>query len=135
MAKNNNLREFRTKKLMTQKQLSEKTGVCSGTISAIENGHTNPMDVTRRRLAKFFQRPSADIFPVLRPTNSLNRLREVRLASGMTQRALAKKSGISTVTISFIESKEGHKPTKETKRQLAEALRTSVKGIFTRRKA
>lgn len=59
----NNLREFRVKKLMTQKELSEESGVSQVTISFAENSLTIPMDITKQKLAKALKCSSKDLFP------------------------------------------------------------------------
>ena len=59
----NNLRELRIQKLMSQKELSNKSGVSQVTISFIENGLTIPMDLTRRKLAKALRIKPDELFP------------------------------------------------------------------------
>ena len=48
----NKLKETREKALMTQPDLSDKTGLTVATISRIERGHRRPHFVTQRRLAR-----------------------------------------------------------------------------------
>ena len=59
----NNLREFRIKKLMTQKELAEKSGVSQVTISFIENSLSAPMDLTKQKLARALKCAPKDLFP------------------------------------------------------------------------
>ncbi|MCD6217427.1 helix-turn-helix transcriptional regulator [bacterium] len=59
----NNLREFRIKKLMTQKELAEKSGVSQVTISFIENSLSTPMDLTKQKLARALKCTPKDLFP------------------------------------------------------------------------
>ena len=48
----NNLKDIREKALMTQADLSDKTGMTIATICRIERGKSIPHFVTRRRLAR-----------------------------------------------------------------------------------
>ena len=59
----NNLREFRIKKLMTQKELAEKSGVSQVTISFIENSLSAPMDLTKQKLARALKCTPQQLFP------------------------------------------------------------------------
>lgn len=59
----NNLREFRIKKLMTQKELAEKSGVSQVTISFIENSLSTPMDLTKQKLSRALKCTPKEIFP------------------------------------------------------------------------
>lgn len=68
----NHLREFRIKQLMTQKQLAEKSGVSQVTISFIENQLSNPMDLTKQKLAQALAVAPEELFPE-RPRRSLRR--------------------------------------------------------------
>lgn len=60
----NNLKEFRIRKLMTQKDLSEKSGVSQVTISFLENDLVeNPTDLTKQKLAMALRCTSLQLFP------------------------------------------------------------------------
>lgn len=59
----NNLRAYRVKKLMTQKDLARVSGVAQVTISFIENGLSEPMDLTRERLARALKVEPEKLFP------------------------------------------------------------------------
>jgi len=59
----NNLREFRIRKLMTQKELAAKSGVSQVTISFIENSLSTPMGLTKQKLARALKCMPAQIFP------------------------------------------------------------------------
>jgi transcriptional regulator with XRE-family HTH domain len=59
----NNLREFRIKKKMTQKELAEKSGVSQVTISFIENELSVPMDLTKQKLSRALKLTPKEIFP------------------------------------------------------------------------
>ena len=59
----NNLREFRIKKIMTQKELAEKSGVSQVTISFIENSLSVPMDLTKQKLARALRTTPIVLFP------------------------------------------------------------------------
>lgn len=68
----NHLREHRIRQLMTQKQLAEKSGVSQVTISFIENQLSNPMDLTKQKLARALAVNPEELFPE-RPRRSLRR--------------------------------------------------------------
>ncbi len=59
----NNLESIRTDKLMTQDELAQEAGVAKTTISRVENGHINPTQITKKRLAKALGVPVDEIFP------------------------------------------------------------------------
>jgi transcriptional regulator with XRE-family HTH domain len=127
----NNLREIRVRKLMTQKDVAEGSGVSVGTINSIENNkHSNPSDRTRFRIAKFLGYAPSILFPKERHTSSTNKLKIIRMEKRMSQKELSKKSGVSEGTISLIETKSRHNPTLPTKKKLARALKKRVKSIF-----
>lgn len=50
-----NLREFRSEKNLTQKQLIAKTGIPNVTITQIENGHKSLSKELRKRIFEAFQ--------------------------------------------------------------------------------
>lgn len=58
------------------------------------------------------------------------RLREVREASGMKQKTLAEKSGVSRQTISALENGKAKTVMSSTMLSLAAALETTVDEIF-----
>lgn len=58
------------------------------------------------------------------------KIRENRLAKGMTQEELAEKSGVSRATISAMESGEVKHVLTSTLLKLAQALETTVEQIF-----
>lgn len=59
-----------------------------------------------------------------------NRLREVRISKGMTQTELARKSGVSRVTIWAIESDDEYSVKTKTLEALATALGVTVDTFF-----
>ncbi len=59
----NHLREYRVKKLMTQKELAKASGVSQVTISFIENQLSEPMDLTKQKLARALKVAAEKIFP------------------------------------------------------------------------
>jgi len=59
----NNLRAFRVKKLMTQKDLAKASGVSPVTISFIENGLSEPMDLTKQKLSRVLKVEPEKLFP------------------------------------------------------------------------
>ncbi|HYE80015.1 MAG TPA: helix-turn-helix transcriptional regulator [bacterium] len=68
----NNLREYRIRQLLTQKQLAEKSGVSQVTISFIENQLSNPMDLTKQKLARALAVAPEELFPE-KPRRTLRR--------------------------------------------------------------
>ncbi|MBU0898889.1 MAG: helix-turn-helix domain-containing protein [Nanoarchaeota archaeon] len=63
LAPGNNLREFRVKKLLTQKELAEKAGVCQVTISFTENSLSAPIYLTKQKLARVLKCTPKELFP------------------------------------------------------------------------
>lgn len=59
-----------------------------------------------------------------------NRLREMREEIGLTQQELADKSGVSRVTISFIENRKYDCVKTDTLVKLADALGKPVTSVF-----
>ncbi|HDS30352.1 MAG TPA: XRE family transcriptional regulator [Firmicutes bacterium] len=59
----NYLREFRVRKLMTQKELAKVSGVSQVTISFIENQLSEPMDLTKQKLARALKVEPEALFP------------------------------------------------------------------------
>ena len=59
----NNLRAYRVKKWMTQKDLAKASGISQVMISFIENGLSEPMDLTAEKLAKALKVEVKDLFP------------------------------------------------------------------------
>jgi DNA-binding XRE family transcriptional regulator len=59
----NHLKEYRVKKLMTQKELAQKSGISQVTISFIENQLTEPMELTKEKLARALKVESEKVFP------------------------------------------------------------------------
>ena len=59
----NNLRAYRVKKLMTQKDLAKASGVSQVTISFIENGLSEPMDLTKQKLSRALKVEPEILFP------------------------------------------------------------------------
>lgn len=130
----NNLRKFRVKKLMTQRDLVEASGVSQPTISFAENNLGKTMRLTQAKLAKALNVPREKIFP---PSSSMpieetkNNLRNYRLKKPLSQKELALRSGVSKVTISSIENDKKN-TTKKTQRKLAKALGVKRNKLFPR---
>ena len=59
----NYLRDFRVKKLMTQKELAKASGVSQVTISFIENQLSEPMELTKQKLARALKIDPLKLFP------------------------------------------------------------------------
>ena len=122
----NRLREFRIRRLMTQKELAKKSGVCQVTISFTETDTSTPMDLTKEKLAWALKVPVKKLFPDGESKNSLWGFRVKRLT---TQRELAKESGVDQTLISFAENSLIILPG-PAKQSLAKALGTTVKNLF-----
>lgn len=126
----NNLKEFRNRKLMTQKELAERSGMSQVTISFIENSLSSPMDLTKQKLARALKCAPLQLFPGEDAIESVNNLRETRIEKLMTQKDLSEKSGVSQVTISFLENDLVENPMNLTKQKLARALRCTPLQLF-----
>ena len=59
----NYLRQYRVKKLMTQKELAKASGVSQVTISFIENQLSEPMDLTKQKLSQALKIAPEELFP------------------------------------------------------------------------
>jgi transcriptional regulator with XRE-family HTH domain len=59
----NYLRDFRVRKLMTQKELAKASGVSQVTISFIENQLSEPMELTKQKLARALKIAPEKLFP------------------------------------------------------------------------
>ena len=59
----NHLKEYRIKRLMTQKELAAAAGVSQVTISFIENQLCHPMALTKEKLARALKVDADKIFP------------------------------------------------------------------------
>jgi len=59
----NHLQDYRVKKLMTQKELAKASGVSQVTISFIENCLSEPMELTKQKLARALKVDVKKIFP------------------------------------------------------------------------
>ena len=59
----NYLRDFRVSKLFTQKELAKASNVSEITIRFIENQSSEPMDLTKQKLARALKVDVEDIFP------------------------------------------------------------------------
>ena len=59
----NYLRDYRVKKLMTQKELAKASGVSQVTISFIENQLSEPMELTKQKLARALKVEPEKLFP------------------------------------------------------------------------
>jgi transcriptional regulator with XRE-family HTH domain len=59
----NYLRDYRVKKLMTQKELAKASGVSQVTISFIENQLSEPMELTKQKLARALKIAPEKLFP------------------------------------------------------------------------
>ena len=117
---------------MTQKELAKASGVSQVTISYAERDITDPMKLTKTRLARALKLRSEDIFPPdsdQEQVISTNRVSEYRVKRDMTQEELTKASGVCQVTISFIENMKTE-PAENTKKRLAEALEVEMEVIF-----
>ena len=58
------------------------------------------------------------------------RIKDLRQQQGLSQEALAKKSGISRVTISKLETKQDAVANIDTLRKIADALQVGIGDIF-----
>ncbi len=63
-----NLKELRTKNGLTQKQVADSTDTTTTYISLLENGHKNPSDKMKEKLARLYRCHVEDIYSALRLT-------------------------------------------------------------------
>ncbi|HCR42355.1 TPA: hypothetical protein DIV45_03325 [Patescibacteria group bacterium] len=113
---------------MPQKELSKISGISQVQISFIENGLSEPMELTKQRLAEALGVPVETLFPA---EIAMHALKACRVKKLMTQEELARISSISQVTISFIENGLSE-PMELTKQRLAEALGVDLQTLFPR---
>ncbi|MFA5967480.1 MAG: helix-turn-helix transcriptional regulator [Patescibacteria group bacterium] len=59
----NYLRDYRVKRLMTQKELAKVSGVSQVTISFAENQLSEPMELTKEKLARALKIDREKLFP------------------------------------------------------------------------
>lgn len=59
----NNLKEYRIRKLMTQKELAKTSGVSQITICHTEIGRSEPSDLTKQRLSVGLKIAKEKLFP------------------------------------------------------------------------
>lgn len=57
-------------------------------------------------------------------------IKEMREKAGLTQEQLAKKAGVSRVTIAMLETKDDFNTTTKTLLKIADALDTTVDALF-----
>ena len=69
----NNLRAYRIKKLMSQKDLAKASGVSQVTISSTENGLSNPMELTKQKLSRALKIDIEKLFPPKPSKKTYNR--------------------------------------------------------------
>lgn len=71
------LKEWRIKRGYTQKLAANKTDTTITYISLLENGHKNPSDKMKEKLAKLYKCSIEEIFLAIKLTNSKSK-KEVR---------------------------------------------------------
>jgi len=59
----NKLREWRVKRLLTQRELAKKSGVSQVSISFAECEHNEPSDLTKQKLSNALEIPVNELFP------------------------------------------------------------------------
>lgn len=64
------LQELRIKNGYTQNEVAKKTETTTTYISLLENGHKNPSDKMKEKLAKLYKCKIEDIFLAVKLTNS-----------------------------------------------------------------
>ena len=121
------LRRERLAQGLTQRALAQRSGFSHLTIRSIELWQRNPEPFTRECLMRTLGIPldrMAEMFPVVsRSTAVLDHpLRRARRRRLLSQRALAKKAGVSTCTVLDIEIGRVREPQGSTQRALLGAL-------------
>ena len=64
------LKELRLKQQLTQQEVAKHTDTTITYISLLENGHKNPSDKMKEKLAKLYKCSVGDIFLAVKFTNS-----------------------------------------------------------------
>ncbi len=128
----NYLKHYRTKhNKWTQGELAKASGISQVQISFIENGLSEPMELTKEKLAQALKVPVAELFPA---KMTMHELRNYRVKKLMTQEELGRASGVSKTTISSIENGIVSEPMKSTQQKLAEALEIAPEKLFPPKK-
>jgi transcriptional regulator with XRE-family HTH domain len=123
----NRVRDLRLARGLTAAELAERSGLAYRTVRHVErNLVRNPHPRTVRRLAAALDVEPSELTQRMSevPADSKRRgslLRELRLASGMSQPELARRAGISQSFLSQLE-RGRHEAGPSTVRKLAEAL-------------
>lgn len=84
-----------------QHEFADKAGISAATLSLILNGHSTPSDLTKQRICNAIGCDISILFPGAKDWHPLKTERILKL---MSQKTLTKKSGISQVSISFMET-------------------------------
>lgn len=118
---NNNIKELRTAKGLTQVELSKMLGIAQSTYSAYESGANEFSEEMLQRIADALE-ISVDDIVITTPKNPIVRYRERKK---MLQSELAEKAGVSVSTITKYESGRFN-PSSEILQRIADALEVSV---------
>ena len=118
---NNNIKELRTAKGLTQVELAKILGIAQSTYSAYESGANEFSEEMLQRIADALE-ISVDDIVITTPKNPIVRYRERKK---MLQSELAEKAGVSVSTITKYESGR-FKPSSEILQRIADALEVSV---------
>jgi transcriptional regulator with XRE-family HTH domain len=114
------LKEKRIESDMTQDELAQKIGVERGTVSNWETAVCKPKPENQEQIEELFGEAYDE--DALRPSAFGEWLRRRRTEEGLTQEELEEKSGVSYVTISFIETGRTTSPQTSTIQALEDVL-------------
>lgn len=106
------------------KELSESVIISRILLSNWEKGDTSPTFTQTQRLAMFYDVPQEDLGVPVKQTTVGSKIRQERLALGITQSALANELGVSPSSMSLYERDVSEIP-KEVLVKITDVLETS----------
>ncbi len=122
----NRIKDLRIARGLTAAELAERSGLGYGTVRRVEQSLVRPHPRTLRRLAEALGVEPSELVRLMSevpqdPTRKGSLLRDLRIASGMSQPKLARRAGINQAFLSQLERGQ-HEAGPRTVRKLAEAL-------------
>ncbi len=122
----NRVKDLRIARGLTAAELAERSGVGYRTVRRVEHSVVRPHTRTLRRLAEALGVEPSELSRLMSevpqdPKRIGSRLRDLRIASGMSQPKLARRAGISPSVLSGLERGK-HEAGPSTVPKLAEAL-------------
>lgn len=130
------LRSLRKKLGLTQTEMGGKLGISQGYVAQIETEAVNASPRVAQKILEMSGHSPAKIESAMKKTpereiNFGDWVREQRVRQGLTQQELAKKAGISNLTVSFIENHQTESPRQGTMDAMKNVLGELPKGVRT----